>query len=139
MNLVDFDIIQRPVELESLREDSVMLMARLHQIDSDQVSAAYRFRNAFYIVLDAKHESLGFREWQAPRGIIASLAERRMRAQDDLDAARQLLGAYLYALTGRICGEGYCVRDLFATRRERDTHADIFRIALRQLGILWVA
>lgn len=114
-----------------------MLMARLRQIDSDQVSAAFRFRNAFYIVLDAKHESMGFREWQAPRGNPPTIQQSRLTAQGDLDSARKLLGAYLYALTGRICGEGYCVRDLFETRRERDTHSDIFRIALGQLGSLW--
>jgi len=135
----DLEIISLPTTgVVGFREDSIRVMARMQQIDADQVAAAFRFRSAFMTVLDAKHESMGFREWQSPRGITAALAERRLTAQEDLDAARKLLGAYSYALMGRICGEGYSMRDLFNTRRKRDTHTDILHIALSQLGKLWL-
>lgn len=115
-----------------------MVLARRQLVDADQIAVAFRFRNAFLTVLDAKHESMGFREWQAPRGITATRAESQARAQEDLSAARELLGAYLYALLGRVCGEGYAVKDLFQVRRDCDTHTDLLRIGLTQLVRLWL-
>lgn len=120
------------------REDSVIVLARLGALDADQIGAALRFRNAFHIVADAAGESIGFREWQSPGGQPAILIERRQIAKGDLQQARALLGAYMYALIGRVAGEGYSVRDLFPTRRERDTHHDMLKIGLQQLGALWI-
>lgn len=125
-------------ELVSLREDSVTVLARLGMLDADQIEAAYRFRNALETVIEAKRESIGFREWQDPGPKAAEIVEQRAIARRELSQARQLLGAYTYALVGRCAGEGYSIRDLFHTRRERDTHHDLLKIGLRQLAALWV-
>lgn len=125
-------------ELVSLREDSITVLARIGAIDSTQIEAAYRFRNALETVIEAKRESIGFREWQSPGSRPTDILEKRATARKDLQQARNLLGAYLYALVGRVAGEGYAIRDLFHTRRERDSHHDMLKIGLQQLGALWL-
>jgi len=121
----------------AIRESSVTTLGRLGVLNGDQIAAAFRFRNAFEIVVDAKRASLGFQEWQDPGKPSQTLLERRSRATDDLRKARALLGAHGYSLVGRICGEGYCIADLFQTRRERDTHIDMLKIHLASLASLW--
>lgn len=125
-------------ELVSLREDSVTVLARIGAIDADQIEAALRFRNALETVVEAKAESIGFREYQSPGKKAQEIVERRAVAKRELQEARNLLGAYMYALVGRVAGEGYAIRDLFRTRRERDTHHDMLKIGLQQLSALWV-
>ena len=125
-------------KLDAVRADSISVLARTGALDADQIEAALRFRSAFQVVADAAGESIGFREWRSPGGQPAVVVERRQIAKDELQQARALLGAYLYALVGRVAGEGYSVRDLFTTRRERDTHHDMLKISLHQLGGLWV-
>jgi hypothetical protein len=125
-------------ELVSFREDSITVLARLGMLDADQIEAAYRFRNALETVIEAKRDSIGFREWQSPGPQAAQISEQRAIARRELQEARNLLGAYLYALVGRCAGEGYSVRDLFHTRRERDSHYDMLKISLQQLAALWI-
>lgn len=121
----------------AFRESSVTTLARSGVLDADQIAAAFRFRNAFEVVVDAKRASLGFQEWTEPGKPIPAVTERRVAASTDLRAARALLGAHGYSLVGRICGEGYCIADLFQSRRERDTHIDLLKIHLRSLAALW--
>ena len=102
----------------AFRDSSVTTLGRTGVIDADQVAAAFRFRNAFETVVDAKRASLGFEEWSDPGRPTTQLSERRAKARDDLRQARGLLGAHGYSLVGRICGEGYCIADLFRTRRD---------------------
>jgi hypothetical protein len=127
----------RSAPVIAFRESSVTTLGRQGLLDTDQIAAAFRFRNAFEVAVDAKRASLGFEEWTDPGKPPADLVERRLKAKGDLAAARGLLGAHGYALVGRVCGEGYCVTDLFKSRRERDTHLDLLRIHLASLAKLW--
>ena len=126
-------------ELVTLRDDSITVLARMRILDVDQVTAALRFRSAFDSAVDAAQDSLGFREWQSPGPPPAALVERRAQATRDLEAARHLVGAHGFWLLGRICGEGYSVLDLYATRRERDTHTDLLKLHLTSLAELWAS
>lgn len=125
-------------EIVALRQRSSIVTLASHGIlDADQVAAAFRFRNAFELMVEAKRESIGFNEWAAPGPLPASLAEARAVATQELRQARQLLGSHGYALVGRVAGEGHHLADLYRSRRERDTMTDMLKIHLRSLALLW--
>lgn len=126
-----------PPDVIGFRQSSVVTLASHGLLDADQVAAAFRFRNAFEVVVEAKRQSIGFNEWQSPGPISPDLAAQRADATKDLSLARKLLGSHGYALVGRVCGEGYHINDLYGTRRERDTHCDLLRIHLTSLAKLW--
>lgn len=124
-------------DVVGFRQSSVVTLAAHGVLDADQVAAAFRFRNAFEIVIEAKRQSIGFNEWQSPGPVSPDVAAQRSDASKDLAKARGLLGSHGYALVGRVCGEGFHIHDLYATRRERDTHSDLLRIHLTSLAKLW--
>lgn len=115
----------------SLRESSIITLASHGLLDADQVAAAMRFRAAWeaYANLHRSGRSLervdGGRRVAEPRGNEASRMLKRYRA---------LLGAHGFDLLIRVCGEGHHIRDLYQTRRERDTATDILRIHLSALA-----
>jgi hypothetical protein len=120
-----------------IKQSSVVTLASHGLLDVDQVAAAFRFRNSFEVTIEAKRQSIGFNEWQAPGPIPAGVAESRLIAKQDLRAARALLGSHGYMLVGKVCGEGWHIGDLYRTRRERDTMTDMLRIHLTSLAKLW--
>ena len=65
------------------------------------------------------------------------LSSRQADAANELSRARLLLGERAYALVVRVCAEGYGLRELAATRRERDTLADVLRLSLSDLASRW--
>jgi hypothetical protein len=119
------------------RESSITTLAAAGALDAEQVAAAFRFRNAYLVTLEAKRESIGFDEWRAPGRTDLNEQERRQAAAKDLAEARRLVGAYAYALLLRICGEGHSIADIYRPRRARESHADILKIHLGMLGKLW--
>jgi hypothetical protein len=124
-------------DILSLRPSSVATLAAHGAIDASQVAAAFRVRNAFEVTVEAKRESIGFAEWQAPGPPPPELAEIRAGAAKDLKQARGLLGAHGYALIGRVVGEGYHLADLFAQRREREVMTFMLKLHLTSLARLW--
>ena len=64
----------------------------------------------------------------------SSVAERSLTAAADLRHSRILLGEHGYALVGKVCGDGYHIRDLYRTRRERDTASDMLKSPPHQPG-----
>ena len=120
-----------------IRQSSVVTLAAHGVLTADQVAAAFHFRNAFEVVVEAKRQSIGFNEWQAPGAPPPDLQQLRNDASRDLGKARALLGSHGYMLVGRVCGEGFHINDLYATRRERDTMTDMLRLHLTSLAKLW--
>lgn len=119
------------------RASSIDTLIAQKRLDVGQVLAAFRFRQAYEIELEAKRESIGFSEWSAPGGPGQSLAEKRTQATADLARSRDLCGAYVYAVLGQVCGQGYHLSDLYAARRARDTHTDMLCIHLTMLAKAW--
>jgi hypothetical protein len=127
-----------PAQILSMRrESSITTLAAAGALDASQVAAAFRFRNAYLITLEAKRESIGFDEWRAPGRTDLNEQERRADAARDLSEARRLVGAYAYALLLRVCGEGHSLSDMYEARRARESHADILKIHLGMLAKLW--
>ena len=126
-------------DVVGFRQSSVVTLAAHGVLDADQVAAAFRFRNAFELVVEAKRESIGFNEWQSPGTLPAPVAEARAVATQELRQARALLGSHGFSLVGKVCGEGFHIGGLYRTRRERDTMTDMLRIHLTSLAKLWRA
>lgn len=124
-------------EVIGFRQSSVVTLAAHGVLDGDQVAAAFRFRNHFEVLIEAKRQSIGFNEWQAPGPIAPDLQALRADAARELKSARSLLGSHGYMLVGKICGEGFHINGLYRTRRERDTMTDMLRIHLTSLAKLW--
>ena len=120
-----------------IRQSSVVTLAAHGVLNADQVAAAFRFRNSFEVVVEAKRRSIGFNEWQSPGPAPADQVQLQQDATRDLQKARALLGSHGYMLVGKVCGEGYHLADLYRTRRERDTMSDMLRIHLTSLAKLW--
>lgn len=121
----------------SLRESSIITMAQHGVLTGDQVAAAWRFRKAFETLNQTKGATVDPDQLIRATRAVSSLAERRLSAAFDLRLARRLLGAHGYNLVRLVCGEGFHIRDLFKTRRERDTATDLIRIHLDALASLW--
>jgi hypothetical protein len=119
------------------RASSIDTLAASGGLDAGQVAAAFRFRNAYLESYDAKRESLGFDEWRAPGYRDLSKTERRQAATRDLGQARALVGAYVYSLLLKVCGEGHAIADLHGARRARESHVDMLKIHLTMLSKLW--
>ena len=121
----------------NLREWSVASLAAHGVLDADQVAAAFRFRNAWETVQAARQASIGFSEWIDAGCPSIALSERRLAAAGTLRQCRRLLGAHGYELVSRICGEGFHIRDLYPTRRARDTATDMLKTHLTELARIW--
>lgn len=119
----------------SLRENSIISLAAHGALDANQVAAAWYFRKAFETVRDIKGGSLEemTRGTRRPNGI----AEKKLAAAFDLKIAKRFLGAHGYSLVATVCGEGFHIRDIYKTRRERDTATDLLRIHLTGLADVW--
>lgn len=121
-------------EVVPLRENSIITLAQHGVLDADQVAAAWRFRRAYELVRDVRTNELDeIRTQRRPSG----LAEKRIAAVNELKLAKRYLGAHGYALVVSVCGDGFHIRDIYKTRRERDTATDVLRIHLSGLAGLW--
>jgi hypothetical protein len=121
----------------NLRENSTITLAAKGVLDATQVAAAFRFRNAWEPVQGARQASIGFSEWVDAGRLATGLPERRLAAAADLRCSRRLLGAHGYQLVGRVCGDGFHIRDIYQTRRQRDVAIDLLKIHLSELAEMW--
>jgi hypothetical protein len=121
----------------AIRDSSISTLAAHGVLDGEQIAAAFRFRNAWERLAASRQVSAGFDEHINAGRVPQSVAERTARAAADLQDARSLLGAHGYILLGKICGEGFHIRDLYESRRDRDTAVDMLRIHLNSLAAMW--
>jgi hypothetical protein len=124
----------RHVQVTVLRDWSITTLAAHGALDADQVAAAVRFRRAWETVQSIRPAAIGFDERIGNGRVPAGFAERQIEAATELRLARRELGADGYMLLGKICGEGEHIRDLYRTRRERDTATDNLRAHLSRLA-----
>lgn len=119
----------------SLRESSIVTLARNGVLNADQVDAAWHFRKAWEDLSRLRQPSLLFEKIDGC-GFPQELArgEREEESRRLLTRCRILLGQHGFDLVTKICGEGYHIRDLYHSRRERDTATDLLRIHLTGLA-----
>ena len=127
---------EQPGDVVELRESSIITLAAHGMLDADQVAAAWRFRKAWEEFASLDQPIYRFERIDHSGDELAR-RERARAAHREMKRARKLLGQHGFALVARICGEGWHIRDLYATRRERDTAADLLRIHLDSLAAMW--
>lgn len=121
-----------------LRESSIVTLAAQRMLTADQVDAAWRFRRAWEDLADMRRPSRLFERVDYSRSFMSQAwLEREDKARQEIDCCRQLLGAHGFDLIVKVCAEGHHIRDLYPTRRERDTAADILRVHLSSLADMW--
>lgn len=131
-------------EIVSLRQSSIVALAAHGLLDADQVAAAFRFRNT-WSALEMQMASCptGASLWHTAklRDLRRKIdePERVIAAKHVLRCCRDLLGDHGFDLVVRVCAEGYHIRDLCQTRRERDTMTDMLRIHLSYLASMFAS
>ena len=121
----------------NLREWSVATLAAHGVLDADQVAAAFRFRNAWETVQGARQASIGFSEW-IDAGCRAAGFQRAPHGRcGHTQAVSTAAWRAWLSPGGQVCGDGHHIRDLYPTRRARDTATDLLRIHLSDLAALW--
>lgn len=131
-------LVERPDgEVVSLRESSVMTLGRLGLLDGPQVDAAFRFRNLWQALDDDPRRHASPSERVGGKGQRKTAeGERVAAARRTLQRVRPLLGVRGFDLVARVCGDGYHIRDLCQSRRERDTATDNLRMHLSDLAAI---
>lgn len=130
------DVDEQPGEVVGLRDSSIVTLAAHGLLDADQVAAAWRFRRTWEDYAELEQPALRFERIDQSGDGLARI-ERQHKARCEMKRCRRLLGQHGFMLVTRICGEGWHIRDLCATRRERDTAADVLRIHLASLAAMW--
>jgi hypothetical protein len=125
--------VSRTAAVVSLREWSVKTLA----LEPEQKAAAERFCRSWETVHRVRTNATSFGERVDNGKRQSPFSERSLTAAQDLRHCRILLGEHGYALVGKVCGDGYHIRDLYRTRRERDMANDLLKIHLTALAAMW--
>jgi hypothetical protein len=120
----------------NLRESSIVSLAAHGVLDADQVTAGFRFRRRWEEISRIHHPAHLF-ERIDPGRAASMMLDREDEARRELTACRYLVGLHGFELLTKICGEGYHIRDLYPSRRERDTATDLLKIHLTAIAGLW--
>ncbi len=121
-----------PATVVQIRESSIVSLATHGLLDAGQVSAAMQFREAWQLVAIAANPRRQFERVDGGRHPARTEAEIEARAA--LKRVRFITGEHGFGLLVKVCGEGFHIRDLYPTRRERDTATDVLRIHLSALA-----
>lgn len=131
-------LVERPDgEVVSLRQSSVTTLFAHGLLDARQVEAAYRFRNLWEQLAQDMPRRIDPFTWHDRGHRQLTEPENVAEARKLVRQCRTLLGIRGFDLVSRICGDGYHLRDLFPTRRERDTNTDNLRAHLSDLAIIF--
>ena len=101
-------------------------------LDADQVAAAWRFGKAWELFVRLRRPSQLSERIDGSRQPDVRF-EREDEARRELKRCRDIVGEHGFDLLVKVCAEGYHIRDLYPTRRERDTMSDLRRIHLESI------
>lgn len=131
-------LVERPDgEVVSLRESSVTTLAGQKLLDKRQVWAAYRFRNLWETLAQDMPRRIDPFAWHERSQAGLTESESVAKACETVRRCKELLGIRGFDLVARICGDGYHIRDICKTRRERDTMTDMLRAHLSDLAAIF--
>lgn len=122
----------------NVRESAISTLASRGVLDAAQVAAADRFRALFEAMGGKGASAIDYGREHVDGGKVRDpITERQANAGKELARCRALLGARLYGLVTAVCGEGFALTELLASKRERLTGADMLRMGLDDLAELW--
>lgn len=119
----------------NIRESAIETMFARGVIDQAQKKAADKFR-AFWEAMGGKESSMDYTQDRVDGGRGDPVVGRLTAAQE-LNKARLLLGARLYDLVCKVCGEGRALSEVSESKRDKLTAADNLRNSLDDLAEMW--
>lgn len=122
----------------NLGESVIVMLQNRGKLEPWQSKAAERFRSLWEALGGAGAKAIDYTRTHVDGGGAGDITnQRQFNAGVELAECRELLGERLYSLVSRTCGEGWSFAQLAATRRERETMADMLRMALDDLAGKW--
>ncbi|AJD41266.1 hypothetical protein C9413_24315 [Rhizobium sp. SEMIA 4085] len=122
----------------NIRESAITTLASRGVLDAAQVAAADRFRALFEAMGGKGASAIDYGREHVDGGKARDpITERQVNAGKELARCRALLGVRMYRLVSAVCGEGFALTELLASKRERLTGADMLRMGLDDLAGLW--
>jgi hypothetical protein len=121
----------------NLRQSATASLAAYGILDKTQIAAANRFGAYWEIAHGLRLSANVLREHVDTGRRGSSAPERQIAAADELSRAHAILGDHGFRLVSQICGQGFAIREIYASRRQRDTATDMLRIHLDSLATMW--
>lgn len=122
----------------NIRESAIATLTAARALDAAQVAAADRFRGLWETMGGAGAGAIDYTREHVDGGPAREpITERQAMAGKEVNRCRQLLGRYGFELVTMVAGRGMSLHELYQTRRERDTAADMLRVHLTHLAEMW--
>lgn len=122
----------------NVRESAVETLFARGGLDKAQKKAADRFRSIWEAMGGAGASAMDYtHEMVDGGGAIDPINSRQIDAGKELSRCRHLLGARIYELVCKVCGEGLALIEVSPDKRERLTAADNLRSGLTDLAEMW--
>jgi hypothetical protein len=123
---------------KNARESAVEMLFARKLLNEAQKQTADRFRSAWERCGGAGSAALDYtREVVDGGGAREAISERQIDAGRELVRCRQILGARIYDLICKVCGQGLSLQQLAPSNRDRLTAADNLRNGLDDLAEMW--
>lgn len=122
----------------NVRESGIATLAAKGLLDMSQVAAADKFRQLWETMGGAGAGAIDYTREHVDGGPAREpITERQTTAGKEINRARILIGKHGFELVTMIAGQRNSLHELYTTRRERDTAADMLRVYLTQLAGMW--
>lgn len=122
----------------NVRESGIATLAAQKKLDMYQVAAADKVRKLWETMGGAGAGAIDYSREHVDGGPSRDpITQRQVSAGKELARIRPLVGKHGFELVIMIAGNGQSLHDLYQTRRERDTAADMLRVYLTQLAVMW--
>jgi len=122
----------------NIRESGIATLAAKGLLDMAQVAAADSYRRLWETLGGAGAGAIDYTREHVDGGPAREpITERQIRAGKELAECRRLIGKHGFELVTMIAGQRMSLHELYTTRRERDTAADMLRVYLTQLAGMW--
>ena len=122
----------------NIRESGIATLAAKGGLNMVQVAAADRFRQLWETMGGAGAGAIDYTREHVDGGPAREpITERQTVAGKEINRARNLVGKHGFELVTMIAGQRMSLHELYTTRRERDTAADMLRVYLTQLAGMW--
>lgn len=123
--------------VKNIRESAIETLYARGRLDLAQKQAADRFRRIWEACGGTIAAMDYGREPVDGGGFVDPITERLVKAGRELKDCRDLLGARLFSLVCKVCGQGLALQEVSDESRERLTAADNLRTSLDDLGEMW--
>ena len=122
----------------NMRESPIAYMIAKGQVNQAQGEAGLHFRRIFEMAGGTGAAAMDYTKEPVDGGGFSDpLTERQWRAGKELSEAHAKLGTAGYELVRDICGNGYFIKDLHATKWQQTLNGKLFRQSLTVLAQFW--